>query len=156
MLVIFPVLLVTVVTGVGYLALNSEKITNYFAQYHRTSEKKLIRFLEERYDYTFPLSMINVKAGELYTGIDGSSMYILKFQISSKELDIFMMQFDKSAENLRAYASEADRRTGDEYPERFKTPIEKGLIGNSAVPYIYIDTGNQNESIIYMEGVYKM
>jgi hypothetical protein len=160
-LTIFFVVAIAGISGVGYLVCNPEILMNYFDNYHWASEKGLLRYLEKNYRITFPQSMTNVKAAELNTGFDGSSMFILKFQLSSDELNNFLTQFGEITESFKPYTPEADKRVGDEYPEWFKSPIETGQIGNvNTRGYnptdIYIDKSNESEPVIYMEGIYRM
>lgn len=163
-LAMFSVVFIAGVSGVVFLVCNAEIVMNYFTDYHYTSEKRLLRYLDENYSISFPQSMTNVKVAEAYTGFDGSSTFILKFHANSDETNDFLMQFGEISERFKAYTPEADKRVGDKYPEWFKSPIEAGQIGNvhirgfnvSHLTDVYIDMSNKSEFVIYMEGVYKI
>lgn len=156
--------MITGVFTLGFMVFfTPEKIMDYFTDYHWTSQRALIQYIEKHYTISFPQSMNNVKVAEAYIGFDGSSMFIIKFHMNPEELGSFLSQFDETTDNMIPYASKVDKRGSDEYPEWFQSPIENGWIGEIDIygvsnnrPDIYIDSSNEKECIVYMEGLYRM
>jgi hypothetical protein len=154
--VIISITFIAGIAGVGYFV-----FMYYDGNYHNTSVTRLILYLEKNYAISFPQSISNAKAAEANTGFDGSSTFILKFQIDPDELNAFLTQFGEIPENLKTYTSEADNRIGDKYLSWFKSPIEAGQVGSVNIrgynPIdIYIDASNKSTTVIYMEGIYRM
>ena len=137
---------------------------HYSDYYHSTSVTRLLVYLEKNYEINFPQSLNNVKAGERYIGFDGSSMFILKFQLGARELDHFLEQFGNGSWNFQPFRPEADKRIGSAYPDWFKSPIEEGQVGKLDIrgfkvdhhTDIYIDRSNENDCTVYMEGFYRI
>lgn len=131
--------------------------------YPETNPDKLIKTLEERFILTFPLDIRNAKAAKYYSGFDGSMGFLLRFHTPNSAAESFLESLTLEFNTNLEYSKEKDDRHG--YPEWFKTPIQKGQIFrinikarkdvSHAAYYsfeVWIDTSNENESIIHMSG----
>lgn len=153
------IVVLVVILGIIYLLYN---ILYYCTAYHSTNQKTLIMFLEKNYNVNFPQSMTDIQASELYTGIDASSYFVLKFRADSIQTNDFLRQLNGDPNWLVPYTPEYINNIG-KYPAWFRSPIKIGQKGhitsksNTGIMMdVYIDTDNEDYFVVYMEGVYKM
>lgn len=133
-----------------------------FTKYQNTNPAKMIVYLEKRYAFDFPDSISDAKAAKRMTGFDGSSSFIMKFHIERDDVEAFVSSLGVLAESHVFF----DERQRESYPAWYKTPITTGKLSRIRRRksihnadwsfYVYIDLGNEQEPVIYLEGCYSM
>ncbi len=134
--------------------------------YRNTDSEEMIVYVADRYALKFPEGITDIKAAKTMTSWDGWSSFALRFQIGSKDIDAFLMNFNESLINFKPYNKNNDERLTENYPEWFKSEITKGRMGSvrvqaAKVPNvsfklnIYFDLTDAETCIIFLRGTYK-
>lgn len=107
----------------------------------------------------FPQSITDIKAETITKDIfEETTYFILRFQADANEVNDFLLRLGKTSENFAPYTPGLDKRFRYKYPEWFQSPIKTGQAGiidiHEKTLDIYVDTGHENVSVVYMEGIY--
>ncbi|HML76487.1 MAG TPA: hypothetical protein PKB02_18490 [Anaerohalosphaeraceae bacterium] len=151
---------VSSVLGVYYLL-----YLPFSLHYSEIDAQKAIAHVEDRYSFCFPAEIYNVKAAKAYGDLDGSSSFVLKFNIPSENMGAIMFG-PYSRKEILDYTEGLDWRLKHEnYPDWYKVPIEQGKIITVQAPAnvpdvyftieVYVDMSNEKDYVVYMEGAYK-
>jgi len=154
------------VFGAYWLLNLPEIVFTKYSQYPEINASKLIVYLEDRYSFAFPPEIFNIKAGKAYGSINGSSSFIIRFDVPNDKLEPFIYSLG-SIDEVVDYTERLDWRLKyKNYPDWYKVPIVQGKILTVQAKAInlpdvnfmielYIDTSNEKNSVVYMEGNYK-
>jgi hypothetical protein len=130
--------------------------------------KKMITYLENRYHINFPEDIKEVKAAKTWLSWDGWAEFIIKFSAKPGDINKFLESIAGGPYKLHPYNPTEDDRFdyASVTPQWYRSPIAAGKMGevilevarikNVAFPAaVYIDTSDENNSIVYIMGNYK-
>ena len=168
-----PVKLTIVVLGVlllilvvGWLTLRvlfnlGFKIRDYQERYRECTPQELLLDLEEAFDINFLSDIKELKTAKTPV-LDGSILFMVKFSAEPDEVDRFFESFPHSPFRVEfePYNIDCDKRSLHVRPSPpwFREPIPEGKMGRyrqaSGKQRIYIDTTDENSSVVYIDGFY--
>lgn len=123
--------------------------------------EKLLPYLEDRYSFSFPSDIANVRSATGNRTLDGCLDFVLKFSIPMDDLETFVHGIG-TVSSFDEYKEINDwRLENPSYftPNWFLKPIPKGKIAEVSVSgttlKICVDTSDEDRCIVYMKGFYK-
>jgi hypothetical protein len=158
---------------VGFLwILSSYGLARLFVRWYDPSTyfeydpDKMVVYLEEKYNINFPKNVREIKAAKSGMSWDRHESFILKFIAEPSDVNKFLETVVETI--LYPYYSSRDNRLApfESAPEWWTKPIEKGKRGRMYVEVarikdershidIYIDTLDEKNNVVYLEGTYR-
>ena len=138
------------------------QLRDYQLRHIECSPQGLVSNIEKVFDVNLPDDIKEVKAAKSKP-VEGRIFFIIKFITEPSEIDRFIKSFQKERLKieLEPYNAESDLRhlAGFWRPPRwFRKPIEQGkkyrYRPSHASMNIYIDTADERNFVVYIEGSY--
>ena len=137
---------------------------DYSERFIECDPQQMVPHLERVFDIDFPEEIREVKAATSRSSWLKRNMISFKFKFTADPdtVAMFFQSFPKKI-HFGAYDPSSDLRHSDlrRTPQWFKKPIQQGKIGSGGVSgrrknirKIYIDTTNEKDFVIYLDGFY--
>lgn len=152
------VLAFAIVVGLMFLRIGISQYQSRFVEYQ---PKQVLPVLERVFNFNFPADIKEVKTAQTISR-DGFIHFIARFVAEPDTIQRFLESFT-DMNMFQPYKSEADLRDWGFWPPPrwFKKPIKQGRIYADTIArpgrnlrQIYIDTTNEKDFLVYMQGSY--